>query len=184
MSIGGWKIRNQLEPHFITMTIVGWVDIFTRKLYRDILLESLQYCQHNKGLVLNAWCLMSNHLHMLCSNSETGLSNTIRDFKKFTSKQITKAIIDNPKEGRKDWILEILKRAGASNSRNEQYQLWHQNNHPLECICGKLILQKLNYIHDNPVKAGIVTTAEDYLYSSARSYKLGRQYGLLDVQFI
>ena len=67
MSSGGYKIRNQAEVHFITFAVVEWVDVFTRKDYRDILLESIRYWQDKKGLILHAWCIMSNHLHLIVS---------------------------------------------------------------------------------------------------------------------
>ena len=66
--------------------------MFTRKDYRDIVLESMKHCQDKKGLLLHAWCIMSNHLHFIASAKNNDLSDIIRDFKKFTSKQIIKAI--------------------------------------------------------------------------------------------
>ena len=62
------------------------LDVFTRKDYRDIVLDSLRHCQNEKGLLLHAWCIMSNHLHMIVSGKEGSLSDILCDFKKFTSK--------------------------------------------------------------------------------------------------
>ena len=98
MSSGGHNIRNQAEAHFITFAVVEWVDVFTRKEYRDIVIESLQYCQANKGMVIYAWCIMSNHVHLISSATNNDLSDILRDLKKFTSKQIIKAIHDNRHE--------------------------------------------------------------------------------------
>ena len=92
MSIGGYKIRNKEEIHFITFAVVEWIDVFTRKQYRDILLESIRYCQNEKGLILYAWCIMSNHVHLMAAAKDNNLSDILRDFKKFTSKQIIAAI--------------------------------------------------------------------------------------------
>lgn len=108
MSIGGYKIRDQQAIHFITFAVVEWVDVFTRKAYRDILIDSLRHCQEQKGLVLYAWCIMSNHVHLLASAKENNLSDLLRDFKKFTSKQILAAIQSNETESRKDWMLRIF----------------------------------------------------------------------------
>jgi len=85
-----YKVQDNSKPYFITTTIVGWVDIFTREIQKEKLVESLKYCQENKGLIIYGWCLMSNHLHMICqsANDEKPLSEIIRDFKTFTSKQI------------------------------------------------------------------------------------------------
>ena len=184
MSEGGYKIRNQAAAHFITFAVVEWVDVFTRKDYRDIVLESTRHCQDKRGLLLHAWCIMSNHLHLISSAKNNDLSDILRDFKKFTSKQIIKAIQDNNHESRKEWMLEIFKKTGEANSRNSEYQFWRQDNHPIELYSPAFVFQKLNYIHNNPVEAGIVDKPEEYLYSSARDYKYTKKCGLLDVVFI
>ncbi len=85
------KIRNQEKLYFVTFTIVEWIDVFTRKHYRDILIESLKYCQNNKGLDLCAFCMMSSHIHLIIGrNSEETIEAIIRDFKKFTSRELFK----------------------------------------------------------------------------------------------
>lgn len=184
MNEGGYKIRNQAAIHFITFAVVEWIDVFTRKDYRDILLESIRFCQKEKGLLLHSWCIMSNHLHLVASAKNEKLSGLLRDFKKFTGKQIIAAIKNNPKESRREWMLEIFKREGAKNSRNSEYQFWRQDNRPVELYSTAFIFQKMNYIHNNPVEAGIVERAEDYLYSSAKDYVLTKKCGLLDLVFL
>ena len=108
----------------------------------------------------------------------------LRDFKKFTSKELIKAISENNSESRRQWMLNIFLQAGESNSRNKAFQFWRQDNQPKEMFGEEFIRQKLNYIHENPVTAGIVERAEDYLYSSARDYNDGNQVGLLEVEFL
>ena len=184
MSEGGYKIRNQAAIHFITFAVVGWVDVFTRKDYRDIILDSLRFCQKEKGLLLHSWCIMSNHLHLILSAREENLSDLLRDFKKYTAKQIFTAIDNNPKESRKEWMLSIFRKEGAKNSRNKSYQFWRQDNQPQELYSGKFIVQKMNYIHHNAVEAGIVEKPEEYLYSSARDYFFTKRCGLLEVVFL
>ncbi len=183
MSEGGYKIRNQEEKHFVTFATVEWVDVFTRKLYRDLILDSIRYCQQEKGLKLHAWILMSNHLHMIVSARGNSVSDILRDFKKFTSKAIIKAIEENRAESRREWMLAIFKKAGEENLRNSKYQFWRQDNQPKECYSRDFILQKLEYIHNNPVEAGIVEKAEEYLYSSARDYH-GAAKGLLELDIL
>ena len=184
MSIGGYKIRNKELEHFITFAVVEWVDVFTRKDYRDILLDSIRFCQNEKGLILNAWCVMSNHVHLIASARDNNLSDILRDFKKFTSKQIITAIENNKQESRKDWMLRIFREHGEKNSRNTNYQFWRQDNQPKELYSSAFIVQKINYIHNNPVEAGIVERPEHYLYSSARDYHFGERVGLLHVDFL
>ena len=156
--------------YFITITTVGWVDLFTRKKQRDSLINSLKYCQKHKGLEIYAYCLMSNHLHMICQAPEGELLyNIIRDFKKFTSKRIIE-IIKNYPESRKEWLLPIFRAACIHLKRNQTYKVWQNGYHAEILFSKKFIKQKLNYIHNNPVKAKIVEYPEDYIYSSARNY--------------
>lgn len=184
MSIGGYKIRDQQAIHFITFAVVEWVDVFTRKAYRDILIDSLRHCQQEKGLVLYAWCIMSNHVHLLASAKEGNLSDILRDFKMFTSKQLLAAIQTNEGESRKDWMLHIFQKAGEANGRNTTYQFWRHDNQPKECFSPSFTVQKIAYIHNNPVEAGLVEKPEDYLYSSAKAYCSKEQITLLDVVYL
>src|SRR5688500_3319325 len=111
-----YKVRDQDRPYYVTFATEGWVDVFTRQEYRDILFESLKFCQAEKGLVIYAWCLMTNHLHMIVGrNAAFGIDEIIRDFKKYTSVQICRAIESNPRESRRNWMLSIF-RAAAEDS--------------------------------------------------------------------
>jgi len=112
MSTGGYKIIDQGGMYYVTFAVVAWVDVFTRKDYRDVIIESLQHCQQEKGLVIYGWCIMSNHAHLIISAKENNVSDVLGGFKKFTSKQIIKAIIEHPGESRKEWMLRIFKEAG------------------------------------------------------------------------
>ncbi|MDR6242098.1 REP-associated tyrosine transposase [Aureibacter tunicatorum] len=178
-----YKVRDQSKLYFITFTVVHWVDVFTRAEYKDIFISSLQYCQVNKGLEVYAYVIMSNHVHLIVGASGLNkLEEIIRDLKKYTSKRIIKAIEANLKESRKEWMLSIFEKAGKNNCNNKNFQFWKQDYHPIEVSNNKIMDQKLEYIHENPVKAGLVTTAECYLYSSASNY-YGLN-GLLEIKFI
>lgn len=178
----GYKIRNQAAIHFITFAVVEWVDVFSRQQYKDIVVDSLKYCQTNKGLNIHGWCITSNHLHLILSAKNNDLSAILRDFKKFTSSQIIKAITANEKESRKDWMLSIFEKAGQQNSRNTKHQFWRQDNRPIEVFSNTFMDQKLNYVHQNPVTAGIVNFAVDYIYSSATAY--AGKLGLIEVDLL
>lgn len=182
----GYKIRNQRGIHFITFSVVQWIDVFTRREYTEILIDNLKYCQKNKGLKIYAWCIMPNHVHLLISASgNSTLSDILRDLKKFSSVSITRAIQANEKESRKNWMMWILKKAGEWNYRNEKTQFWQQDNHPVEITDQEMFEQRLNYIHNNPVKSGLVFYPEGYRYSSAIDYTPdNKQKGLLDITFI
>ncbi len=178
-----YKILNKDGIYFISFATVNWIDVFTKNEYRDIVIESLSYCQKEKGLVLHAWCIMTNHIHLIISTREGyDLADIIRDMKKYTSKQLIKAIRENPKESRKKWMLGIFHKAGESNSNNKYYQFWRQDNRPIEIYSNAAIDQKLNYLHNNPVKAGFVENPEDYVYSSAKDY--AGEKSLLDIEFL
>ena len=159
-----YKITDQQGIYFITATVEQWVDVFTRNEYKNIVINSLKHCQEKKDLCIYGWVIMTNHLHMIVS-SKPGfdLSDTLRDFKKYTSKQIVNAIANNPKESRKSWLLWLLK-------DKEDIKFWQPGNHPEEIRSLDFFNQKLHYIHMNPVRAGIVDKEEEYLYSSARDY--------------
>lgn len=177
-----YKIDDQNALYFITITTVSWVDLFTRRCNKDILINSLRYCRENKGLELFGFCIMTNHLHLICSAKEGfRLSDILRDFKRHTAKQLLKSIHDE-EESRRHWILKLLKEAGSINKKNKEYQVWRQDNHPIDLYSNNVIDQKLDYIHDNPVVEGIVENAEDYLYSSARNYS-GMD-GILEIDFL
>ena len=165
----GYKIRDQTLPHFITFTVVDWIDVFTRQTYKDVIIESLDYCIQNKGMILFGYVIMSNHIHMIIQSQEATLSDLIRDFKKFTAKSILEKIQNSP-ESRREWMLERFKLATESHSRNKNYQLWQYGNHPEEVYSNKFMWTKLDYIHLNPVRAGIVEKASHYVYSSASNY--------------
>ena len=165
----GYKIEDQEALHYVTFQIVNWVDIFTRQVYRDIVIDSLKFCQANKGLEIYAFVVMSNHIHILLRSSIGKLSDTIREFKSFTAKQMLLAI-EMEAESRRDWMLNLFEFAAKQHKRNEKYQIWTHENHAELIYSDKFIMQKINYIHENPVRAGIVEKPEDYLYSSARAF--------------
>ena len=166
-----YKFGDNEIAHFITFSVVNWIDALTRNEYKDIVVESLQYCIKEKGLQLHAWVIMSNHVHLIASaKKDFMLSHILRDLKKFTSKQIFKSIEENPKESRKEWMIWMFKRAGKRNSNNKDFQFWQQDNHPIELTTPEMLKQRLEYLHQNPLRAGIVYEPQDYVYSSGIDY--------------
>ncbi len=126
-----------------------------------------------------AWCIMTNHVHLIFrSIDEYKPELMIGDLKRFTSNQIVKAIINNPRESRKDWFLEQFQKVASKSSNVNRHQFWQHDNQPIELWSNKVIFEKLNYIHNNPVVEGLVNYPEDYVYSSARDYS--GEKGLLD----
>jgi len=174
-----YKFYNPDGVYFISFAVVEWLDVFIRNEYKNIIIDSLHYCQKEKGMEIFAWCIMTSHIHLIFrSAGEQKPELLIGDFKRFTSKAIVKAIIENPKEGRKEFLLEQFRKTGSKSSNVDQYQFWRHDNHPVELWSNKVIAEKINYIHYNPVEAGLVFRAEDYLYSSAVDY--AGEKGILD----
>jgi REP element-mobilizing transposase RayT len=168
-----YKFHNPDGVYFISFAVQGWVDVFTRNEYKNILISNLAYCQKNKGLELFAWCIMTNHLHLIARAAEGFLlPDILRDYKKFTSKAILKAISENNSESRKEWLLKQFESTDGN-------RFWRSDNKPVELWSNTVIAQKLNYIHQNPVEDGLVFRAEDYVYSSATDYAGGK--GMLDI---
>jgi len=177
----GYKIWNQAATHFLTFTVVGWIDIFSRKRYRDIILESLEYCRKNKGLRLNAYVIMSNHIHFIWTSSDKNLSGLIRDFKRHTSKRLTASVQEEP-ESRRDWLLHLFRFHANQTNANEIFRVWTGDNHPEEIHSSPFFITKMNYIDQNPVRNGLIANPVNYLSSSAANYE-GRK-GLIDIDIL
>ncbi|WP_366183670.1 transposase [Flavobacterium ovatum] len=165
-----YKATTSEEAYFITITTVGWLDVFTRLNQKKVLINALQHCQENKGLEIYAFCIMSSHIHLLCKTTNGFiLSDVVRDFKKFTSKKIVQTIIEEP-ESRREWMLEFFQKACDHLKREQKYKVWQDGYHAEHIYSNSFIKQKIDYIHNNPVKEKIVTLPEDYFFSSARNY--------------
>ncbi len=175
-------IKNKISEegvYYLTLTVIDWVDVFTRPVYKHIIIDSLKYCQQQKGLEIFAWCLMTNHLHMIAKAKEKfHLSDILRDFKKYVNKAILIAIQDEP-ESRRKWMLNRFEYAGRYDKKIKYFKFWKEGNEAKEIYSSEFFDQKLDYIHNNPVKAEIVEEAHEYLYSSAKNYS-GKK-GLLEV---
>ena len=145
------------------------MDVFSRKRYRDILVDSLNYCIKHQGFEVFAYVIMSNHVHLLSRAGNDNLSDVLRDFKRHTSRMIVNSLKGEP-ESRREWMLRIFEEAGSKLQNVEKYQVWTHENHAEEVFSPEFTLQKIKYIHENPVRAGIVAYPEHYLYSSACDY--------------
>lgn len=159
-----YKICEADHPYFITCTIVAWIPIFTRKPYFDILIDTLNFSRQNKGLKIFAYVILDNHLHLVVAGDN--LTNIIKEFKSYTAREI----IRQAKEDGKDWLLTQLMFHKGEHKRESHYQVWQEGFHPQMISSEEMLAQKIEYIHYNPVRNGVVDKAEDWLYSSARNY--------------
>ena len=164
------KVHSLVNPYFITMTIESWIPIFNNPNILNIAIASIIHCQSEKGLEIYAYCIMPSHIHMVCrATKESLLSYIIRDFKKFTSKKITKYLNDNA-DTRNLHILAVFSSQRNKKKSDQNYSVWQEGFQPIELTSNYFIDQKINYIHANPVTAGFVKRPQDYKLSSARNY--------------
>jgi REP element-mobilizing transposase RayT len=177
-----YKFKDQAKPYFVSFATVHWIDLFIRPEYAEILLASLRHCQVEKGLEIYGWCIMTSHVHLIIGTTNKDLEDIMRDFKSFTSRKLREEILNHPSESRREWINWMMQRAGQKNGNNKDWQLWQQNNKPIELSDLAITNQKLTYVHMNPVLAGFVSEPHLWRYSSAIDYAGGK--GLLDIKVI
>jgi REP element-mobilizing transposase RayT len=114
---------------------------------------------------------MTNHVHLIFNVPKSFKPELVLgDIKRFSSKRLTEAIQANPLESRKDWMMQQFRAAAQYTSNTTQHQFWQHDNHPTELWSDAVIREKVRYIHNNPVEAGLVIYPKDYLYSSAMDY--------------
>ena len=179
-----YTITNQDECYFVTFTVVNWVDLFTRDSYKDIFVDSVRYCQKEKGLLVHAWVMMTNHIHLILSTTgKRRLQDIIRDLKSYTSRNMRLEIEVCRYESRKKWMLYMFEWNGRNNPNNRDFQLWVQDNHPILLANEAMLLQRLRYIHNNPVEAGFVVDPAHWKWSSAYDYTT-RKSGIIELALL
>lgn len=179
MSGDRYEIKDQHGIYFLTITVVDWIDLFSRKDYSMIIVDSLNYCISAKNMEVFSWVIMSSHIHLVCKvNEPDNLSDVLRDFKKFTSKELIKTI-EQVGESRREWLLDKFSFEARRTGRAKNYKIWKDDNHAIEIGDYITIEGKIEYIHNNPVSAMIVANPEDYIFSSAIDYCDGK--GLVNV---
>ena len=119
-----YKFRDNDRLYFVSFAVVDRIDLFIRMEYCEIMLDSIRFCQINKGLELYAWCIMSSHIHLLMGSNQHKMEDIMRDLKSHTSRELKKAIKNNATESRKEWMLKLMQEAGEKNSNNKNFQLW------------------------------------------------------------
>ncbi|HRN79017.1 MAG TPA: transposase [Ferruginibacter sp.] len=177
-----YKFRDNNKLYFTTFTVTNWIDLFIRDEYKNILLNCIRFCQREKDLEVYAWCIMTSHAHFIFGSRGNPLSNIMRDLKRHSSEELHKSIKVHPFESRREWMLAMMKKVVTPLSGKSCFQLWQPESHPVELSNEKIMHQKLNYLHNNPVASGFVQQPEDWHYSSAIDYYGGK--GLLDIILI
>jgi putative transposase len=154
------------HPEFITVTCLNWQPVLQDNLFKDIILESLNFLVGEKRVTVYAFAIMSNHFHLIWQMTGDHTRDKVqRDFLKFTSQQILKHL----KEEQSSLLVNL-----AVNAKDRKYQVWERNSLGIPLWSSAALYQKLDYIHNNPVKAGLCKYAEEYKYSSAKFYLMGK----------
>lgn len=175
-----WKIIPTCNCYFVTTTTVRWQPALAAKVRRRLIINSLKYCLINKGLHLHGYVIMPTHApYIFSTDSGVCLSNVMRDFNTHTSREISVSLIDEKKERMTHVFREAARRAERGNS----FKVWQAGYHRVSLETDRFFKQKLKYIHNNPVKAGLVEWAEDWEYSSARNYTFG-DHLIIRVEFV
>ncbi|MEM8898003.1 MAG: transposase [Bacteroidota bacterium] len=169
------QITDQYGLHFLTLTLVDWIDLFTRSAYSDLFLETLVFCQREKRLKVHAFVIMPSHVHLLVqATGNTPLAFMMKSIKSYSANLFLNYIQNTLQvESRREWLVKYLAFQARKNKRNSKHQIWMRGHYPVLLYSPAFIRQKLNYIHQNPVKARIVNDPVHYVYSSASYYETG-----------
>ena len=139
------------------------------------------FSQANQGLMVHAWVLMTNHMHMICSRRPgNDIALVLRNIKSFTALKLIHAIIKNPNESRRENMLNLFEAEGKKSSSNFRFKFCEHGNHPILLDSILTYNQRLNYLHCNPVTTGFVTEPWHWKLSSATDY-FSKEMGLLDL---
>ncbi len=160
-----YKFYDTSRPYFLTMTTVDWLPVFTHRMVAEQILSSLEFIQKERKVVLYAYVIMEHHLHCIVSHQE--LPKIIKEFKSYTAR----AVIDLLKQYRYSAWLKKLRNLRAPYKLDSTYQFWQEGSHPQEIHSEAMFLQKIEYIHNNPVKRGYVDQPKHWRYSSASNYE-------------
>ena len=153
-------------PQFVTITNLEWKKLLKPDKYKDIVIDSLRFLVNEKRIILNAFVIMDNHLHLIWQmQAGVKAKDVQRDFLKYTGQKIKADLQKNHPQ-----VLERFK----VKAKDRRYQFWERNSLSIELSSEKVFKQKLNYIHQNPVKAGLCKLPEEYRYSSASLYELNK----------
>ena len=159
-----YRINEPHLAHFVTSSIVAWLPVFTKAARCQILTDSLAYCREHKGLRIYGWVILDTHFHALLAAPD--LSGTLSDLKRHTAQRL----LDQLESERCEWLLHQLKFRRAAHKSESKHQIWQEGVHPQAIPSDEIMLQKLEYLHNNPVKRGLVAAPEHWRFSSAHEW--------------
>lgn len=172
-----YSISQEKGIYFCTDTIISFAYVFMEIEFFEIIIDSLKYCQKEKGLKLIAYVIMPNHVHTIISRTNGNVSGILRDYKQYTSRKITEILCQRGKSQ----ILSLFKSAAKHDEKGNQYKVWQSGSHSQLMDYDEKLFQKIEYIHNNPVRKGFVGAPEHWTYSSARNY-INNDNSIIEIQ--
>jgi putative transposase len=173
MTRSRYRFADSRQPHFLTSTVVAWLPVFTRPAAVEIILDSWRFLQREGRITLFGYVILENHLHWIAAADNLG--KEVGNFKSFTAKQLLTLL----ETAGASTLLEQLEYYKLRHKVDQQYQFWQESSHPQALANEAMMLQKLEYMHNNPVLRGYVDDPLHWRYSSARNY--ARQPALIEV---
>ncbi len=162
-----YLVRDSSLAHFITCTVVHWLPVFTHAARFDILIDALKFSREKKGLKIYSWVILDNHLHAILAAPD--LARVIMEFKRYTALKL----IEQLEREKCNWLLHQLAFAKARHKHASEHQFWQESSHA-HALAGDAIMERtIAYIHNNPIKRGLVVGAEHWRYSSAHEWLVG-----------
>ena len=158
-----YKVVESDGVYFTTSTIVEWIPIFVNEDSFQIVTNSLNYCINENLLKIYSYVILPNHLHLITSAKD--FSESMKSFKRHTAKEIIQYL----RKSKQDWLLNQLHFFKKRNKLESEYQVWQEGFHPQLISSYKMLDQKINYIHNNPVRKGFVNEPDCWKYSSANN---------------
>jgi len=155
--------QNQL--YFVTLTVIAKIPVFTNSKYMNVLIDNFEFYRKNEGLKIFYYVIMDNHVHMIILH-EDHVGVILKNYKSYTAGKILSYL----KKDERRWIIYLMEKYKKQYKTESKYQFWQEGSHPQLIQSWEMLKQKVDYIHFNPVKRGIVSEPEDWLYSSARNF--------------
>lgn len=159
-----YKLLPDSDTYFATCAVVNWIPLFSQTELARIVLDSMKFMHERKRLILHAYVVLENHLHLVGSSEDFSLA--MKNFKSFTAR----SVIDFLSQNGPNFFLEQLKFFRQKHKKDQDHQVWQEGFHPQAILNDKLLKEKIEYIHNNPVKRGYVEAPEHWRYSSAAQY--------------
>ena len=162
-----YRVNDPQAAHFATSSIVAWLPVFTKAARCDILVQSLAYCQANKGLLIHGWVILDSHFHAILAAPD--LPRILADLKRYSAQRLLEQLETEGCE----WLLEQFHYRRLAHKKESVHQVWQEGTHPQAIVSDEMMLQKLDYLHNNPVQRGLVAAPEHWRYSSAHAWEPG-----------